>query len=726
MRRLVCVVLLLAGELAAAQGEAGPTLGLTLVPQFRYDADVHPLAFSPDGTRLLSGLDPSRLVVRDAATGDEIRTVRPPSWDYIPGPWFSPDGALAGWFTQNGEVTVCDPQTGETARVLWMADDAGARRIALSPDHHTLAVIVGERTVTLWDIPSGSQLATLEDVHEKTANACQFSFDGRRLATGDETGRLVVWDVAARAREHSWQAVPDLLRSPVFSPDGRLVVCQSGRDGQLAVWDIASEQRLGTLTGPPNDASQLAFSRDGRSLAAAYVGEAVVVWDFPSGQERFRIAAETFAADAGPAGGAAGGGGPVPPPPQGPRPWWAGVAFSPDGRSLAVGGPLGAIRLYDSATGELVRTVVEPARGVTFAHRLAVSTDGRSLATGMWNGAVGVWDLQTVQLRWQSKGGPHTGHVKALEFARDGHSLVSFADDGSVVTWDAESGAVLSDAVIEPSYCAACAPDAGVVVTRGKENQVRVWDLQTGQPRGDLLGLPRGPSSLAVSPDGRLVAAGGCLTKEIVLWDGQTGAEVRRLQSAGTCTDSLSFSDDGSLLASADPFALPGPAQLHLWEVATGALEVSFPMPFPLDAGDVTFTADGRAIAASLSRCSQVWDLQGREQPRSFPAGPLAMVEAVAFTRDGRLLVESVEDGTLLVRDRQSGQLRATLWSCPAGEEAETTEWVAWTPEGYYDCSPGGEAFMRVRDAAGVLHRAEEHAQVLHSPAKLRSALGAL
>jgi WD40 repeat protein len=673
----------------------------------------------------LSGLNPSRLVVREAATGDEVRTVRPPSWDYTSGPWFSPDGALAGWFTQNGEVTVCDPQTGETARVLWMADDAGARRMALSPDHRTLAVVVGERTVTLWDIPTGNQLATLEGVHEKTVNACEFDADGKRLATGDETGRLVVWDVAARALQHSWQAVPDLLRSPVFSPEGKLVICQSGRDGQLAVWDIASEQRLGTLEGPPNDASQLAFSRDGHALAAAYVGEAVVVWDFPSGKERFRVPPGVFAADAGPALGAAGGGGPVPPPPPGPRPWSAGAAFSPDGQTLAVGGPLGAIRLYDAATGELVRTVVEPARGVTFARRLAASADGHSLATGMWNGAVCVWDLQTVQLRWQSRGGPHTGHVKALEFARDGRSLVSFADDGSVVTWDAQSGEVLSDVVVEASYCAACAPDAGVVVTGGKENQVRVWDLETGQPRGDLLGLPRGPSSLAVSPDGRLIAAGGCLTKEILFWDLQTGAEVRRLQSAETCADSLAFSDDGSLLASADPFALPGPAQLHVWEVATGALEVSFPMPFPLDAGDVTFTADGLAVAAALSRCSQVWDLGGQEPPRSFPADPLASVRSVAFTPDGRRLVESAEDGTLLVRDRQTGQLRATLWSCPAGEEAETTEWVAWTPEGYYDCSPGGEAFLRARDAAGVLHRAEEYAQVLHSPARLRSAFGA-
>jgi len=392
---------------------------------------------------------------------------------------------------------------------------------------------------------------------------------------------------------------------------------------------------------------------------------------------------------------------------------------------LAVGGPLGAIRLYDAATGELVRTVVEPARGVTLARRLAVSADGRSLAMGMWNGAVGVWDLQNVQLRWQSKGGPHTGHVEALEFARDGKSLVSFADDGSIVTWDAGSGEVLNDAVVEPSYYAACAPDAGVVVTGGKENQVRIWDLETGQPRGDLLGLPRGASSVAVSPDGQLIAAGGGLTKEILLWDRQTGAEVRRLGSTETCTDSLAFSDDGALLASADPFALPGPAQLHIWEVATGVLKASFPMPFPLNASDVAFTADGRALAASLSGCSEVWDLAGREPPRPFPASPLALVEAVAFTRDGRLLVESRDDGTLLVWDLRTRQPRATLWSCPAGEEAETTEWVAWRPEGYYDCSTGGEAFLRVRDAAGVLHRAEEYAEVLHSPEKLRSVFAA-
>jgi WD40 repeat protein len=715
------VVLAVVGEFAVAQGEPGSPAGLTLVPQFRYDTDVSRLAFSPDGTRLLSGLSPSRLVVRDTATGDEVRTVRPPSWDYIPGPWFSPDGALVGWYTERGEVTVCDPQTGETIRVLSMPDDAGARRMALSPDHRTLAVVVGERTVTLWDIPTGNQLATLEDVHEKTVNACEFDADGKRLATGDETGRLVVWDVTARGRQHSWQAVPDLLRSPVFSPDGQLVICQSGRDGQLAVWDLASEQRLGTLGGPPNDASQLAFSRDGRSLAAAYVGEAVVVWDFPSGRERFRIAAETFAADAGPAGGAAWGGGPVPPPPPGPRPWWAGVAFSPDGRGLAVGGPLGAIRLYDAATGELLRPVVQPATGVTWSGLLAVSADGRWLATGMRDGAVGLWDLQTGQLRWQSKGGPHTGVVRALAFTRNSRLLASFADDGSMATWDVETGEVLSDAVVEPSYSAACAPDAGVVVTAGKENQMRTWDLETGRPRGDLLGLPRGASSVAISPDGQLVAAGGAFLNGVLLWDRQTGAEVRRLETAQTCTNSLAFSDDGGLLVSTDPQSWPEPAQLHIWDVATGMLKASFPMAS--SAGDVAFSADGRAVAAALGRCSRVWHLMTQQAPRSFPASPLASIQSVAFSRSGRLLVEGADDGTLLVRDWQTGQLRATLWSCPGPEEVETTEWITWTPEGYYDCSPGGEAFVRARDAAGVLHPAQEYVQPLHDPEKLRSVL---
>jgi WD40 repeat protein len=129
------LILALGTQLALARGEPAPPAGLTLAPQFRYDTDVSPLAFSPDGTRLLSGLSPSRLVVRDTATGDEVRTVRPPGWDYIPGPWFSPDGALAGWYTEKGEVTVRDPQTGETIGVLSMPGGADARRIALSPDH---------------------------------------------------------------------------------------------------------------------------------------------------------------------------------------------------------------------------------------------------------------------------------------------------------------------------------------------------------------------------------------------------------------------------------------------------------------------------------------------------------------------------------------------------------------------------------------------------------------
>jgi WD40 repeat protein len=97
-------------------------------------------------------------------------------------------------------------------------------------------------------------------------------------------------------------------------------------------------------------------------------------------------------------------------------------------------------------------------------------------------------------------------------------------------------------------------------------------------------------------------------------------------------------------------------------------------------------------------------------------------VYGIAFTPDGRRVV-SGGDGALRVWDREQGALLVTLWDTPPTEASPQGEWVTWTPEGYYDCSPGGEVHLRVRDSAGGLHPAGEYAYLFHDPERVQEAL---
>jgi len=108
------------------------------------------------------------------------------------------------------------------------------------------------------------------------------------------------------------------------------------------------------------------------------------------------------------------------------------VAFSPDGRLLAVGGWRGTTGLWDTATGQLVRRLDDPGTRVA---ALVFSPDGRTLVTG--SDAVRLWEVATSQVRATRTG--HAGEVCSLAFSGDGRFLASGSIDTTILTWDLAS-----------------------------------------------------------------------------------------------------------------------------------------------------------------------------------------------------------------------------------------------------------------------------------------------
>jgi WD40 repeat protein len=355
------------------------------------------VAFSRDGTRLVSTGDDGRVRVWDAATRREARAFGAdgPALELAA---VTADGTRLGSASADGTVRVWDLATGRQVLTLKGHTDWGRSVVAFSPDGTRLASVSRDGMVRVWDVGTGREIL-IRTGHIGVA----FSPDGTHLASGGGN-HTVVWDLATGREALVLKGHTGAVWGVAFSLDGSRLASASW-DGTVRVWDAATGREVLTLKGHTSGVLSVAFSPDGTRLASGGRDKTVRVWDMGTGRGALTLRGHT--------GGV------------------SSVAFSPDGSRLASGGADGRVRVWDATWRGEALTL----RGHTGQILLvAVSPDGTRLASTGDDGTLRVWDAATGREVLILKG--HTAPVSGVAFCSDGTRLVVRYPNSSVKAWD--------------------------------------------------------------------------------------------------------------------------------------------------------------------------------------------------------------------------------------------------------------------------------------------------
>jgi WD40 repeat protein len=540
---------------------------------------------------------------------------------------FSPDGQKILTITSAGQMQLWtlqgNPIDGFPVSV---GDDVNS--VTFSSNGEMIATGSGSDgspgRVQLWNLQGNPGYSF--PVPDGAINSVAFSPDGQTIVTGSDgsPGRVQLWNLQGNPG-YSFPVPDGAINSVAFSPDGRMIVAaNAGNLGKLWLWDLQSN-KIHNFPIPKDkdeaDLRSVTFTSDSRKIISVSNGQEGDVSGGPVILRLWNLTGKLikqslyYAPD---------------------------IAVSADGQYAVTGSWGGSasspVKLWDLQSNPI--DVFSGHEGAV--NSVAISPDGQTIVSGGEDKTVRLWNLQGQFLTLNPL--THGGAVKAVAISPDGQTIVSGSDDKTVRLWDIQGNPIGQPLEHEAEVKKVAISPDGQKIVSVNDGKVYVWDIQ-----GNLIGQPFQPkggiSSIAFDDNQTLVIGdSGNKTASLRLFDLQGKPITETFQAPNQnnigIANSIAVSPDGETIVAG------GDESVRLWNRKGKLVGDSFPNT--RGTSSVSFSSDGQYIATGDGNTVRLWDNQG-----NLMGEPLQIhedngaVTSVAISRDGQYVVSGSSDGTV-------------------------------------------------------------------------------